>query len=555
MTLIFGILIELIGGLAMFMYGMELTSDGIQRAAGERLQRTVNFMTRNRVMAVLTGTLVTIIIQSSSATSVMVVSFVNAGLLSLAQAIGVIMGANIGTTLTGWIIAAVGVGKFSIGAVAVPIFGLGFFMSLMKKRSDSFRSYGRMLMGFAMIFLGLGFISKAIPKPSGEVLTFLQNFSNLGFLSVIIAVVAGTAFTIFVNASSATLAIVIALAAEGVIDFRMAAALTLGANIGTTFDAFLASFATNVNGRRAAYSHILFNVFGTLWVIVVFDPFLQLVQFLTPGELTESTIGIHIAMLHTLFNACNTLVLLPLVNQYAAIMRRLFPDPAEGPKEFNPVYRPQPMLPTPELSIIHARKEIGDLAELAHSMFLRARQGMASLPADMEAEIEWFVKREEYADSMQEELTRYLLEINRQDVTVRTEENLGQLMHVVDDLENITDSCLSIAYLLERQKRKEIVLGEKEYAALGPYTALAMEFIEFTGSRLSTGLTAAEMELAQDFETRIDRMRKDMKKKTQKRLKEGGNVKAGLFFLDLIRHVEKIGDQAYAISEALTALK
>jgi len=258
---ILALVFELIGGLAMFMYGMEKTSEGIQRAAGDRLQRAVNFMTKNRIMAVVTGALVTILIQSSSAASVMVISFVNAGLLSLAQAIGVCMGANIGTTLTGWVIAAIGIQKFSIAAIAVPAFGVGFFMSLMKKRSESFRSYGDALVGFGMIFLGLDFLSRAIPKPSGEVLAFLQSVSNWGIVSVVVAVVAGTVFTIFIDASSATLAIVITLAAQGVIDFRMGAGIILGANIGTTFNAFIAQLSNiSSDAKRAAWAHISIKI-------------------------------------------------------------------------------------------------------------------------------------------------------------------------------------------------------------------------------------------------------------------------------------------------------
>ncbi|HRZ64964.1 MAG TPA: Na/Pi symporter, partial [Spirochaetia bacterium] len=362
---------ELVGGLAMFMYGMELTSEGIQRAAGDRLQRVVNFMTMNRVVAVLTGALVTILIQSSSATSVMVVSFVNAGLLSLVQAIGVIMGANIGTTLTGWIIAAVGVQKFSIAAIAVPAFGIGFFMTVMKKRSDSFRSYGQALMGFAMIFLGLGFLSKAIPKPSGEFLYFLQNLSSRGFLSVIAAVLVGAVFTILVNASSATQAIVIALSAQGILDFRMAAAITLGANIGTTFDAFLASISpnANTNAKRSGWAHILFNVSGSLWVLLVFEPFLALVDLCVPGPITAASAGAHLAMFHTLFNTANTLVLLPFVRQYAALLERLFKErPEEAEARAKLSYLPIPLMDTPELSLLHARKELGDMAAVARSM-------------------------------------------------------------------------------------------------------------------------------------------------------------------------------------------
>lgn len=243
---------KLFGALGIFMFGMDLSSTGIQRAAGDRLQSTVNFMTKNRFIAVFTGVLVTILVQSSSATTVMVVSFVNAGLLSLVQAIGVIMGGNIGTTLTGWIIAGVGVQKFSMAAIAVPLFGSGFFMSLMKKKGDAFVSYGEALMGFAMIFLGLEYLSTAIPDPSADALLFLNNFQDKGWFAIVICVLAGTLFTMLINASSATIAIVIGLSAKGILNFEMAAAITLGSNIGTTFDSFLVSLGSNTNAKRAA---------------------------------------------------------------------------------------------------------------------------------------------------------------------------------------------------------------------------------------------------------------------------------------------------------------
>ncbi|HQL33542.1 MAG TPA: Na/Pi symporter, partial [Treponemataceae bacterium] len=277
------IVFKLLGALGLFMFGMELSSTGIQRAAGDRLQGTVNFMTRNRFVAVFTGVLVTVVIQSSSATTVMVVSFVNAGLLNLVQAIGVIMGANIGTTLTGWIIAAVGVQKFSIAAIAVPLFGLGFFMSLMKQKGDTVVSYGEGLMGFAMIFLGLEYLAKAIPDPSPDALLFLKNFADKGWFAILVCVLVGTVFTMLINASSATIAIVIGLSAKGILSFEMAAAITLGANIGTTFDSFLVSLGTNTNAKRAAWAHILFNVIGTVWVVVVLRPFITLVDWITPG--------------------------------------------------------------------------------------------------------------------------------------------------------------------------------------------------------------------------------------------------------------------------------
>jgi len=287
-------------------------------------------------------------------------------ILALTQGIGVIMGANIGTTLTGWIIAGIGVAKFSIAALAVPIFGAGFFMSLAKKRSDAFRSYGSALMGLSLIFLGLGFIADAIPNPSPDILLFLKKFSDLGYIAIILAVIAGTVFTVLINASSATLAVVIAMASQGIIDFNIAAALTLGANIGTTFDAFLASIASgaSANAKRAAWAHIFFNILGTVWVVILFKPFIALVDWAVPGPIAAQSIGIHIAMLHTLFNGVNTLVLLPFVRQYAALLERIIKEKPEE-AEMHATYLPMSLMATPELSLIHARKEIGGMAAIS----------------------------------------------------------------------------------------------------------------------------------------------------------------------------------------------
>lgn len=546
---------QLLGGLALFMYGMENTSEGIQRAAGDRLQRALNFMTRNRVMAVLTGTVVTIAVQSSSATTVMLVSFVNAGMLTLVQGIGVIMGANIGTTLTGWVIAAAGISKFSIGALAVPIFGIGFFMSVMKKRPDSFRSYGRALMGFGLIFMGLGFIGTAIPKPSAGMLEFLHGFTDAGFGALVLAVLAGTAFTVLVHASSATLAIVIALAAEGVIDFRLAAALTLGANIGTTVDAFLAALApgASTNARRAAWAHILFNVAGTVWVVLVFDPFLDLVRFVVPGELTIASLGVHIAMLHTLFNAVNTVVLLPFVKQYAGILSRLIKERPEE-AEARRIYLPQTLMATPELSLLHARKEISDMAGLARGMFDRFRADLLKPASDLETETGWFILKERYADQMHLELSRFLLEITKQDLSERTRERVGCKMRIVDELENITDNCLSLAFQLQRRHEKGLEFDPDALAILEPYAQLVDDFLGMVSVHLHEGMDAVQLGIARELEDKIDSFKKHLKKSARKRLGAGADVKSELLYIDVVRQIEKIGDCAYAISGELRAM-
>ena len=562
--------LTLVGGLALFMYGMERSSESIQRAAGERLQSALNMMTKNSIVGVLTGAIVTILVQSSSATTVMLITFVNAGLLSLTQAIGVIMGANIGTTLTGWIIAAVGIAKFSIISLAVPLFGIGFFMSIAKRKSDSFRSYGNAIMGLAFIFLGLDFIERAIPTPSASALLFLQNFSKLGYGAILISVLVGTVFTMLVNASSATLAIVIAMASQGIIDFNIAAALTLGANIGTTLDAFLASISTgtNTNARRAAWAHILFNVLGTVWVVILFKPFISLVDWVVPSPIEPKSIGVHIAMLHTLFNTLNTLLLLPFVRQYASFLERIIKE-KPGEAELRTFYLPKTLMATPELSLIRARKEISEMVTLARTMFDRSRslftekltnESKASpdtanaTSVDMDAEIEWFIAKENYADSMHEGLTKYLLSITSMDLSERTRERVNIKLRIVSELENMTDQCLSIAFIIKKKHDKKLEFDPESVAALDPFGELVDEFLDFIAERLNVGINQEELKIASEMEDRIDDYKRRLKKTARYRLDRGADVRAELLYIDLIRHIEKIGDCAYAIAEELRNL-
>ncbi len=546
---------KLLGALGLFMYGMQLSSDGIQRAAGDRLQGTVNFMTKNRFFAVITGALVTVLIQSSSATTVMVVSFVNAGLLNLFQAIGVIMGANIGTTLTGWIIAAVGVQKFSIALLAVPIFGIGFFMSLAKKRGDSFVSYGEGLMGFALIFLGLEYLSKAIPDPSGDALLFLKDFANRGWLAIILCILVGTVFTMLINASSATLAIVIGLAAKGILNFEMAAAITLGANIGTTFDSFLVSLGANTNAKRAAWAHIMFNIVGTLWVAVVLRPFIAFVDFVTPGPITAQSAGTHIAMMHTMFNIANTVVLLPFVRQYGNLLAR-FIKPKKGEDEAGKLeYHATPLLESPELNMAKARLDVAELSRVSESLFTKFREELTGKRAWDDETMQYFTRYCRYSSAMQEGISRFLLEVAQQDIAEKTRDNIGVLLRLVTDFDNVSGCCMTLASMQERARRKKLEFSETEIELLEPYTALVAEFLLFVKSRIDKPLSEADLALAVDFENRVDASRSELKKLARKRIKSGADVKVELQFIDLIRHVEKVGDHAYSIAVTLREMR
>lgn len=556
MVFIVKTIFELLGALAMFMFGMQRASDGIQRAAGDRLQGAVNLMTRNTVSAAVTGMAVTILIQSSSATSVMMVTFVNAGLLSLGQSIGVMLGSNIGTTLTGWLVAAAGIKKFSIVTLAVPIFGVGFFMSLMKKRNNTLASYGEALMGFALLFLGLELMADAIPNPSGDLLLKLKVFEGRGWLAIAAGIGVGCVFTMLINASSATIAITIGMAAKDIIGYDLAAAIVLGANIGTTFDSFIASLGTNVAAKRSAWGNIIFNVAGAAIIAILFRPFGAFVEWLVPGAYSAASAGVHIAMYHTIFNVVTSLALLPFAGPYARFLSWIIPEkPGAVGEHVKIQYVTGPVMDSPELNLVYARKEISDMAMDARTMFSRFRDDIKTEPADMEAEVAWFKRYEEHADEMQEELSRFLLSITSQNVSQKTEDNIHEMLRVVDALEAITDSCMTLAHLLEKRKNKNLTIDDSEIDVILPASLIADEFLHFLSERGVNPIGETDLALAAEFEIKLDDFRRAMKKKAKKRLKAGAEVKTELLFIDMVRHIEKIGDYAFDVASALRAMR
>lgn len=546
--------LELAGAIAIFLYGMQLTSEGIQRGAGERLQKTVNFMTSNRLMGILTGIVVTVLVQSSSVTTVMVVSFVNAGLLSLVQAVGVIMGANIGTTLTGWIIAAAGIGTIDIILLAIPLFGFGFFFSLIKGKNVNFGPFGESLMGLAIIFLGLGFLTQAIPAPGGEALMFLQNLDQSSWGTIIVCVLIGMVFTMLVSASSATLAITIGMAAKGVIGLEMAAALSLGANIGTTFNTFIASLRSNANAKRAAWAHILFNVFGTLWVLMVFRPFLRLVDWILPGQLGPASMGVYLAMFHTIFNLANTVVIALFVKQFAAFLAWLVRSKPGELTTRHVLHYSAPLTGSPELNLVSARKEISDMTGVVKRMFMRFIENSKESPQDMDAEIRWFKAEALYISSMHEELSRFLLETLSKSPAERTQENIYQHLRVVGELENISGACINLITLLERRERKKLTPSKGEASALESYFNIALDFIRFIEENANKPITKEQLDMATDMEESIDKFRDDLRKKARKKMAAGADIRTGILYIDMVRNIEKIGDYAYSVAGALRAM-
>ncbi len=543
--------IELVGALGLFLFGMKILSEGIQKAAGDKLKKTLNLMTGNTFKALLTGLGMTALIQSSSATTVMVVSFVNAGLLTVAQAAGVIFGANIGTTVTAWIVSLIGF-KFKIAMLALPMIGAGFIMMMTAKRRSRVRDYGEAALGFGLLFLGLEYLSASIPKPSPEILHFLSGVSDLGVLSVFVALAAGTVLTVLVHSSSASTAIIITLAVEGVIGFEMAAGLVLGANIGTTIDAYLASIGAKTAAKRAALIHILFNVLGSLWAVILFKPFLALVNLLAGG----STVAQHIAMMHTAFNVINAVLFAPFAAQMTALVTRLVkPRPGEDKMLHKLEYVSVAMVDSSELNLMRAQKEISDMAGLCGTMFGRFRELLEERPADLADELESFRNMENYADQMREELSRFLLECAGGDTSAASQANIGVMLRMVIDLEDITDDCFSLAMLLEKADERKLPIDHGEIESLGPYVNMVEGFLSFVRDNINNTISAEQLRSAENLENQIDDFRTALKKQSRKRLKSGADVKAELLFMDIVRHIEKIGDGAYAVARSLREMR
>jgi phosphate:Na+ symporter len=545
-------LFRLVGGLALFMYGIKMMSEALQRVAGKRLQSTIGFMTANRFAAVLSGMVITALVQSSSAVSVIVVSFVSAQLLTLTQAIGVIMGANIGTTFTAWIVAALGF-SVDISALALPAVAVGFVLRAVKgkQRLTVIVGLGDVFLGAGLLFLGLEFLTNALPPVKPETIAQLTVLSNYGFLSIVMSVLVGAVVTAAMNSSSATVAIIITLAHEGVLTFDMACAMTLGANIGTTINAPLAAIGAGSAAARAALVHVLFNTIGSVVCIIFFRPVIAIVDMLVPGSPNGELITLHISAFHTIFNVLSTLVFLPFVNQYAAFTCFLVKDKDSG--ERAPYRLAKPGVNSPELAIVRAEKELRDLAALVFAMYRKLRAGLDDMrPDKMEALTQDLLNDENYADTMREELTGYLMQITRTRLNAQSEHNVALLLRIIADLEDMTDDCYSIGMLLLRNAQKDRVFKGVEKDELIPYMALIENFLSFVREHLGGKLSQGEAARARKLENEIDENRNKLRRLAQKRIEAGKNVKTELAYIDLVRRLERLGDFCNGISSALS---
>ncbi|MFA6905031.1 MAG: Na/Pi cotransporter family protein [Sphaerochaeta sp.] len=552
------IFFQIVGSLGLFLFGIKLLSEGLQKSAGDKMKAILKLMTKNRFISIMTGLLITIIIQSSSATTVMVVSFVNAGLMGLTQAIGVILGANIGTTFTGWLVALLG---FKVDITSLALVSIAFAAPMMFSKKNKTRDAADILLGFGVLFLGLNFMSHSIPDITGniEVLEFLATFNSDTLWMNMLCILLGTLVTIVVQSSSAAMAMTLTMAYNGWLGVTASAALILGSNIGTTITAYLASIGTSTTAKRAAWAHIFFNVVGSVIALILFHPLLKLVNFITPGDIytlegaTLSTqLPLFLAMFHSVFNIMNTIIFFPFVRQYAHFIERLVPAKAEydeGTYHFK--YIGGVFIDSPEIYMLAIRDEIKKMANLACNMLTRYRGMFNNRGADIESDALAMKKDEDYADQMQEQLSDFCVHLLQDSQTPTNASSLNCLIRVMDELESVTDSCYNLTILSQRRYNQGWTFDEATDKDLREYQSLVQEFLDYVRDRMDRTLTKAEMQKANEFEEQINNQRNRLSLMVQERLSDGkADVRVELLILEKIRHLEHIGDYCTNIAEA-----
>ena len=562
----------LLGALGMFLYGMNLMSSGLQKASGDKLRGFLSAMTSNPFKGVMTGVGITSIIQSSSATTVMVVSFVNAGLLTLAQAIGVIMGANIGTTVTAWLVSWLGF-KSDISILAIPLMALGFLFSNSKKNQR--QNIGELIVGFCLLFLGLSFMKESVPdlNETPEVLEFVKTWSNHGFGSVLIFLVFGTVLTLVLQSSSATMAITLIMLSMGWIPFNMACAMVLGENIGTTITANIAAAVGNTQAKRAAMSHTIFNVFGVIWALILLVPFLSLVGFIielfglpnpaaegfavsnpTSDEGTAALYGL--SMLHTLFNTINTFVLIWFTKYIEKAVVFIIKAPKNQENDaFRLKYISAGPLATPELATEQAFDEIIHFAEISRNGLGYAKQAIAESDSDKFEELRnKLVKYEEISDRIEYEIASFLNAVSAGDISEATSVKVKAMYKIIGELESLGDSGESISRILSR---KNIHKRNFDETTIKKLTDMVDAVDNAYGAMLEN-LNAAHkgtlenISNAYNAEDRINNMRNNLRDAEIEDIETGGkHYQTSVYYMDIVNELERMGDFIINISQDL----
>lgn len=545
-------LFEILGSLGVFLFGMKVMSEGIQKASGDRLRGLMRSMTRNRLAGITTGALITTMVQSSSATTVMIVSFVNAQLVNLTEAIGLIMGANLGTTTTFWIVSYLGF-KFSLTSVALPIVGIGLPLIFIKK--SQVRNTGEVFIGFGLLLLGLLFLKEAVPdiRNNPEILSFLQHYTGRGLVSVLFFFVIGTALTVMVQSSSVAGAITLTLAYKGWIDFPSAAAIILGENVGTTVTANLAAIGTNLQARQAARAHLLFNLVGVFWMLFLFNPFVRLVDWLLPGSVSDPTqIPVHLALFHTLFNFCNICLVVGFVPQFSRLVERLVADRGNaGNTTERPTLLSGFIPETGELNLAETEMEVQKMAGLTQTMFLGFVELFENPDRNLGEKFKEMRILEEKSDKMAVEVTNDLLHCTTGNISDRSLAEVSVLLRLVAEFEDICDCCYRLALSARRDYRKRYDLPPEARAEISSMARAVIQFMEFYRNALKRSITAADMEIAYQLENLIDQARKQLRRTSIRRMQSANRVKGEVLYIDVINNMEKIGNHSLNILQAL----
>ena len=552
-------LLKLLGSLAMFLYGMKIMSEGLQKFAGDRLRNILTAMTTNRVTGVLTGVLITALIQSSSATTVMVVSFVNAGLLSLSQSIGVIMGANIGTTVTAWIISALGF-KVDMAAMSLPLLAIG--VPLLFSGKSNRKSIGEFIFGFSFLFMGLSLLKANAPDlgKNPEMLSFVQNYTDMGFASVVLFVLIGTVLTMIVQASAATMAITLIMCANGWISFELGAALVLGENIGTTITANLAALTGNTQSRRAAMAHLVFNIFGVIWVLCLFKPVTmgvswfveEVMQTVDPGV----AVSFKLSAFHTAFNICNVLILIWFVKFIEKTVCKIIPQ-KEVDEEYRLRFITGGLLSTAELSIVQARKEINLFAERMRRMFGMLQDLLHTTNEnDFNKLFSRIEKYENISDNMELEIANYLNKVSEGRLSSESKLEIRGMLREVTEIESIGDSCYNLARTINRKRNGGNDFTEKQYEHIHQMMQLTSDALAHMIAVVEDEHHVVDVNKSFNIENEMNNYRAQLKNQNVVDVNNKEyDYQMGVHYMDLIGECEKLGDYVVNVVEARTNVK
>jgi phosphate:Na+ symporter len=559
----FGILqfLTLVGSLGLFLFGMKLLSESLQKVAGDKMRNILSAMTSNRAKGILTGLLITAVVQSSSATTVMVVSFVNAGLLSLMQSVGVIMGANIGTTFTAWMITLLGF-KFQISLIALPLIGLGFPLIFSKKIIR--RSWGELIVGFALLFLGLDFLKGSVPNISQEpeILSFLANYTNLGFFSLLLFVGIGTLLTVVIQSSSATMALTLVMCNNGWISFELAAAMVLGENIGTTITANIAAAIGNVAAKRAARVHLLFNVIGVLWMLMIFRIFTTAISNtivnsggLSPYESPEN-IPVALSIFHSAFNILNTFLLVGFARYIVKIAEKMVKQHDEEDVEYRLQHISIGLLSTSELSLLQAKKEIIIYAKRTYRMYGFVKDLFKETNEEnFQVTFERIEKYENISDRVELEIATYLTQVSSSDLSEESSKRLQAMFRIISEIESISDSNYTFARILRRKKAGNIWFNQEVRDNINHILNLVDEALVIMIENLQLGYTQINLGPAYEAEEKINQYRNKLRDEHINNVEANRyKYQAGVIYNDLFSEAEKMGDYIINVSESIAEI-